>query len=124
MMQVQRVLRIASTIACAIVIGAFVMWASDEGQSGSQQQVARLSQEDAGATVNATKPTAPVAGPAPEAEHGGVRGAIESANGALVSPFDHVGRSSGQWAAHIFPLLLALLTYGVLARILIEYLPR
>jgi hypothetical protein len=124
MIQVQHVLRIASTIACAIVIGAFVMWASDEGQTGSQQQVARISESDGGTIANANKPVVAVAATAPQAEHGGVRGAIENANEALVSPFDHVGQTGGPWAAHMFPALLALLTYGLLARILIAYLPR
>jgi len=126
MIDVQSVLRVGSTIACGIVIAAFAMWATDEGQNGSDQQVARLSQSDgrSGAPSGApvTNPSAPVA--APEAEHGGVRGAIEDANEALLSPFDHVAQDGGPWAAHIFPALLALLTYGLLARILIAYLPR
>jgi hypothetical protein len=128
MTEVQNVLRVASTIACGIVIAAFAMWATDEGRSGSDQQIARLSQSDGpngapnGASV--TNPAAPVAAPAPEAEHGGVRGAIEDADDALLSPFDHVAQDGGPWAAHIFPALLALLTYGLLARILIAYLPR
>jgi hypothetical protein len=128
MTEVQNVLRVASTIACGIVIAAFAMWATDEGRSGSDQQIARLSQSDGpngapnGAPV--TNPAAPVAAPAPEAEHGGVRGAIEDADDALLSPFDHVAQDGGPWAAHIFPALLALLTYGLLARILIAYVPR
>jgi hypothetical protein len=127
MIEVQNVLRVASTIACGIVIAAFAMWATDEGQSGSDQQIARLSQSDGpngapnGAPV--TNP-APVAAPAPEADHGGVRGAIEDANDSLLTPFDHVAQDGGPWPAHVFPALLALLTYGLLARILIAYLPR
>ena len=128
MTEVQNVLRIASTIACGIVIAAFAMWATDEGRSGSDQQIVRLSQSDgpSGAPNGApvTNPAAPVGAPSPEAEHGGVRGAIEDANDALLSPFDHVAQDGGPWAAHIFPALLALLTYGLLARILIAYLPR
>jgi hypothetical protein len=115
MTEVQNVLRLASTIACAIVIAAFGMWASDEGRAGSQQQVARLSEEGPG-------PAQPVAPTSPE--HDGVRGVIEDANHALLTPFEHVGRDSGPWPAHIIPMLLALLTYGLLGRILIAYLPR
>ena len=128
MIDVQNVLRIASTIACGIVIAAFAMWATDEGRTGSDQQVARLSQSDGpnGAANGApvTNPSLPVAAPTADPEHGGVRGAIEDANDALLSPFDHVAQDGGPWAAHIFPALLALLTYGLLARILIAYLPR
>ena len=126
MIDVQSVLRVGSTIACGIVIAAFAMWATDEGRSGSDQQIARLSQSDgpSGAPNGApvTNPSAPVDAPAPAAEHGGVRGAIEDANDAVLSPFDHVAQDSGPWAAHIFPALLALLTYGLLARVLIPYL--
>ena len=106
-------LRIASTIACGIVIAAFVFWASDEGRAESQSQVAGLSE-------NGTA-TAPPAQPAPSAERGGVRGAIEDANEALLAPFDHIADDGGPWAARAFPALLALLTYGLLARMLIPY---
>lgn len=128
MTEVQNMLRIASTIACGIVIAAFAMWATDEGISGSNQQVARLSQSDgpsgAPSGTPVTNPAVPVAAPTTDANHGGVRGVIDDANDALLSPFDHVAQDAGPWAAHIFPALLALLTYGLLARILIGYLPR
>jgi hypothetical protein len=120
---VQNILRVASTIACGIVICAFVMWASDEGRASSDQQVARIS-EATPAEDEAASPVTPVAAPAPEPEHGGVRGVIDDANEALLSPFDHVGQSDGPWVAHIVPALLALLTYGLLARLLIAHLPR
>jgi hypothetical protein len=123
MTEVQNVLRLMSTIACGIVIAAFGMWASDEGRAGSDQQVARLAQEAPDPSAPAAQPGAqPVAPATPE--HGGVRGAIEDANHALLTPFEHVGRDSGPWPAHILPALLALLTYGLLGRILIGYLPR
>jgi hypothetical protein len=125
MTEVQNVLRIASTITCGIVIAAFAMWATDEGRSGSDQQVARLSESDGapnGAPV--TNPAVPVAAPAADPEHGGVRGAIEDANEALLSPFDHIAQDGGSWPAHAFPALLALLTYGLLGRVLLAYLPR
>jgi hypothetical protein len=127
MTEVQNVLRIASTIACGIVIAAFAMWATDEGRAGSNEQVARLSESDgnnapSGAPV--TNPSGPVAAPAADPEHGGVRGVVEDANDSLLAPFDHVAQDGGPWASHAFPALLALLTYGLLARILIAYLPR
>jgi hypothetical protein len=120
---VQNILRIASTIACGIVIAAFAMWATDEGQASSDQQIARVS-EEVPADAPVTNPAGPVAAPAPEPEHGGVRGVIEDANEALLSPFDHIAQDDGPWVAHAIPALLALLTYGLLARVLIGYLPR
>ena len=127
MIDVQNILRVASTIACGIVIAAFGMWATDAGRSDSGQQVARLSQSDgpngASSGAPATNPASP-ATPAADPEHGGVRGVVEDANDALLSPFDHVAQDAGQWPAHMLPALLALLTYGLLARILIAYLPR
>jgi|1185.fasta_scaffold1328107_2 hypothetical protein len=128
MTHIQGILRLGSTIACAIVIAAFGMWASDEGRANSDQQVARLAEEGNGDAVptNPVDPNRPLpaAQPSPAAHHGGVRGAIEDANDALVSPFDHIAQGSGDWPSHIAPLVLALLAYGLLARILIAYLPR
>lgn len=123
MKEVQNILRIASTIACGIVLAAFVMWASDEGRTTSDQQVAQVDTKISGSPTPDAN-AVPTAAPAPEAEHGGVRGAIEDANEALLSPFDHIAQDAGTWPAHFIPALLALLTYGLLGRILIGYLPR
>ena len=115
MIDVQAILRLASTVACGIVLAAFAMWATDEAKAGSDQQVAAVTESGG---------TAPAALPAAQPEHSGIRGAVEKANDALVSPFDHVGADGGMWPAHALPALLALLTYGLLGRILIAYLPR
>jgi hypothetical protein len=104
---VAQALRLASTLACGIVLIAFVLWATDATGRASAQQ--------AGQAV-AVAPAEP--------EHDGLRGAIESANDALVAPFDGVTRSTDEWVIHGVPMLLALLTYGLLARLLIAYLPR
>ncbi len=120
MIDIQAILRLASTVACGIVLAAFAMWATDEAKAGSDQQIAAVA--EGGGAVRAGD--APAALPAAQPEHGGVRGAVEKAGDALVSPFDHVGADSGTWPAHALPALLALLTYGLLGRILIAYLPR
>ena len=119
MNHVAHALRIASTVACGVVIAAFAFWATDQGRAGADSQVARLSESDG--PSGAAAPVAPVA-PVAEPKHGGVRGAIEHADDALLSPFDHIAQDGGDWAAHGFPALLALLTYGLLARMLIPYL--
>ena len=118
MTHVAHALRIASTLCCGIVIAAFVMWASDEGRAESQSQVAQVSDTAAPAQPQTQAPIQPQ----PEPDHGGVRGAIEDANEALLSPFDHIAQDGGAWPAHGVPALLALLTYGLLVRILIPYL--
>ena len=118
MTHVAHALRIASTIACGIVIAAFVFWASDEGRAGSQEQVAKLAQSD-GSTGAATPPPAD---PAAVTDHDAVRGVIEDANAKLISPFDRIAQDDDAWVAHLVPALLALLTYGLLARMLIPYL--
>jgi hypothetical protein len=102
-------LRLLSTLACGVVLVAFVLFAADQRDESNRFAPSQ----------------AAVAGPepAPEAEHTGVRGAIEDANDALVAPFEGVAPSRDVWAAAAVPALLALLTYGLLARLLIGYLP-
>ena len=120
MTHLAHLLRIASTVACGIVLVAFAAWASDETKAASTAQAAQTGGPAAATPAGAT--TAPLA-VAPEPEHGGVRGVIESANDELVAPFDGVVASSNTWVQHGVPALLALLAYGVLARLLIAYLP-
>ena len=110
MNHVAQVLRLASTLACGVVLVAFVLWATDETKAVSSAQAAQVAP---GSTPAA----------APEAEQDGLRGAIESANDTLLSPFDGVTRSTNDWVIRGVPMLLALLAYGLLARLLIAYLP-
>ena len=112
-------LRLASTLACGIVLIAFAMWATDEAHTATNQQAGT-----AGGAVDGTPAPVAVAPPvaASEAEHGGVRGAIESANATLVGPFEDVVQSTNEWVQHGVPALLALLAYGLLARLLVSYM--
>ena len=118
MKQLALVLRIASTIACGIVLISFAAWATDETKVASDAQAAQVDAQTGSAPAEA-----PVA-PAPEPEHGGIRGKIDNANEHLVEPFDSLVDSTNGWVQHGIPALLALLTYGVLCRLLIAYLPR
>lgn len=115
MSHVEHALRLASTIACGIVLIAFGMWASDQTRAASQSQTEQ---------VAATPAVAPVAQPVPEPQHDGIRGVLEDANAQLTAPFDNITNSPNEWVQHGVPMLLALLTYGLLARLLIPYLPR
>ena len=112
--------RLASTLACGIVLMAFALWATDETKSVSTQQAA---QADAAVNGSSMPEATPAVGPAvAEPEHDGIRGAIESANDTLVEPFDTVVQSTNDWVTHGVPMLLALLTYGLLARLLVAYM--
>jgi hypothetical protein len=111
--QLAHALRLLSTVACCVVVAAFALWASDEGHASTSHQVAQ---------VDTTGPVRPVQ--APEPRHGGVRGAIDDANAALTAPFDGAVGSGGAWMQHAIPMLLALLAYGLLARVLIAYIPQ
>ena len=119
MIHVAHALRLASTLACGIVLIAFAMWATDEAHSASNQQAgtAEAAANGMAAPVAVAPPVA-----ATEPEHDGVRGAIESANASLVSPFEGVVQSSNEWVQHGVPALIALLAYGLLARLLVSYL--
>ena len=120
---VAHLLRIASTIACGIVLVAFAVWAMDETKAASGQQAAQIDAASNGANPSPQQqPAVPVA-PLPEAENDGLRGAIDDANAKLVAPFDDVVDSTNVWVQHGVPALLALLAYGLLARLLIGYLP-
>jgi hypothetical protein len=112
----QTVLRWASTIACAIVVVSFGLFAIEKSKAGAKDQVNKVE--------GISEPS-----PSPENErqrekaHSDIREAIDDANDALTEPFSGVVNSGSIWAKRIVSTLLALLVYGVLARILIGYLP-
>ena len=97
-------LRLLSTLACGIVLIAFVLFAADNRDDANQ-----FAQTPAVAVV--------------EQEHDGVRGIVENLNDTLVAPFEGVAATDDPWIAHAVPALLALLAYGLLARLLIGYIP-
>jgi hypothetical protein len=114
--QLAQVLRLLSTLACGVILIAFGFWAADEGRASSEQQVARV--------ASSTSVPQPPPLQAPAEHHGGVRGTIEDASAKLTAPFEGVTDTRGPWVRHGIPVLLALLTYGLLARLLINYIPQ
>ena len=116
MNQVAHALRLASTFACGVVLIAFGLWATDETKSASGQQAAQVD------TPALSQPSAAAAPATAEPEHDGARGAVESVNDTLVGPFEGAAESTNGWVRHGVPALLALLTYGLLARLLIAYM--
>ncbi|MFL5780612.1 MAG: hypothetical protein ACJ760_04795 [Thermoleophilaceae bacterium] len=112
----QSILRLASTIACAILVVSFVLFAVEKSKAGAKDQVNKV--------VGISDPS-----PSPQNErqrekaHSDVREAIDDANDVLTQPFAGVVDSGSIWAKRGVATLLALLVYGVIARILIGYLP-
>ena len=116
MTMIQSILRLASTIACAILIVSFGLFVVEQAKGGSKQQVNKVE------GINQPSPT-PETERQREKKHGQVREAIDDADDVLIEPFSGVVTSGSIWAKRGVATLLALLVYGVLARILIGYLP-
>jgi hypothetical protein len=123
---ISRLLTWASTIAALVVLASFAMFAIDQAQNGSKQQVAKLGAglEPANAQANVNQ-----ADPSPKTErqrekmHGQVREAIDDADDVLIKPFAGAATSSSIWAQRGIPALLAFLVFGVGLRILAAYVP-
>jgi hypothetical protein len=107
--------RIVSTVATALVVLGFALFAIDETRAGSQETVARLD----GA------PKAVAERDARAEEHSGLRGAVDDANDVLLAPFEGLGGgSSNAWVRNGVPALLGFLFYGLLLRLLANALPK
>jgi hypothetical protein len=112
----QSVLRWASTIACAILVISFGLFAIEQSKQGAKDQVGKV--------VGINEPS-----PGPQTErqrekrHSDIRETIDDANDVLTKPFAGVVNSGSIWAKRGVATLLALLLYGVILRVLIGYLP-
>jgi hypothetical protein len=101
-------LRLASRIACLIVVVSFALFVLDQASSAStaqQNQVNEAGPVTAGRTPTPAKTT--------RQYKSGVREVIDEASSALTSPFK--GVTSGmhnQWAIRGIGLVLALIVYG------------
>src|SRR4051794_27071494 len=92
------------------------MFVVDEGGKGSTQQVQKV-QDD----INTTSPDATTEKQR-EARHSKVREKIDDANDVLVKPFTGLVSGSGSvWVQRGVTTALALVLYGLLARVLISY---
>jgi hypothetical protein len=123
---ISRLLTWASTIAALVVLASFAMFAVDQAQDGSKQQVAKLG---AGLELTSAATNVNQADPSPRTErqrekmHGKVREAIDDADDVLVKPFAGAVDSSSIWAQRGIPALIAFLVFGVGLRILAAYVP-
>jgi hypothetical protein len=119
----QSLLRYVSIAASLILILSFVMFVSDQSQSGTAHEVATLNSENSSPTA-----AAPADAPAPKLpakQHGQPRKAIDDADKQLTKPFDGVvGNSTSKWVRKGVPTLIALLLFGFGLNLLAGYLPK
>jgi hypothetical protein len=123
---IARVLTWISTIAALVVLASFAMFAVDQAQAGSKQQVSKLAGElDPGSSaVNVNQ-----ADPSPKTErqrekmHGQPRETIDDVDDVLIKPFAGAVDSNSIWVQRGVPALLAFLVFGVGLRILAAYVP-
>jgi hypothetical protein len=95
-------LKIASFLACALVLTSFGLFARDQLNGASKNQQSEI--------VHGV-PTSPGELPS-SSHHGQPRRFIDGAAKTLLSPFDSIVRSASSWARRGGATLLALLAYG------------
>ncbi|HEX3510737.1 MAG TPA: hypothetical protein VHT27_06515 [Solirubrobacteraceae bacterium] len=99
-----RLLRVASIVACAIVVLAFIVFAADRTKTASGQQQEQISAVNGGGSSAPSQPSK---------HESGIHKALDEASSTLTSPFSGiVSSASSEWAEHGVRLLLALLVYG------------
>lgn len=119
-------LRLAAICAAAFVALSFVLFAVDQSEEGSANQVR---------TVDGVEGRAKSAGaidrPAPdgaterirEAEHGDLRELIDDGNDVFVAPFAGVVESGNVWVERMVAGALAGLVFGLGGMLLANFLP-
>ena len=120
-------LRLAAMAAAAFVVLSFVLFAVDQSQEGSANQVQAVDDRDGRAASEAALDR-----PAPdraterlrEASHSGLRETIDDGNDVLVSPFADVVHSSNVWIERVVSGSLALLLFGLGGMLLANFIPR
>jgi hypothetical protein len=112
-------IRVFAIVSSSLIALGFVMFAVDESDKGSREQVSKI--DDA---VNAPDPTQQQE-LLRQREHGDVREAIDDVNDALLKPFAPVVEDSeSAWTRRVVPTVLALLAYGLLGLLLANFIPK
>jgi hypothetical protein len=103
---ISTLLRLASRIACLIVLVSFVLFVVEQAGSASKQQ-----QNEVNEAAPVTSRSAPAKTTAKQKS--GIREAIDEASSTLTSPFKGItSGSNNQWAIRGVGLVLALIVYG------------
>jgi predicted PurR-regulated permease PerM len=104
------VLRLASVIACLIVIVSFVLFVVDQTGNASAHQQAVVNAAAPGAAAPPTSQTAAASGKSGESS---ARKTIDEAAEAVTSPFSFATEAtSSEWLSRGIGLLLTLFFYG------------
>jgi hypothetical protein len=118
---IQSILRYASIAISVILVLSFVMFVTDQSETGTAHEVATLNSENGPTTT----PEAPAQAPKPPAkQHGEPRKTIDDVATKLTKPFDGLVKSStSKWVRKGVPTLIALLLFGFGLSVLAGYLP-
>ena len=111
--------RVLAVSASLLVAAGFVMFALDESDKGSREQISKI--DDA---MNAPDPTTQQE-VIRQRQNVTVREAIDDSNDALLKPFAPlVEDSESSWTRRLVPTVLALLLYGLGGLLLANFLPK
>ena len=111
--------RILAVASSAVIALGFLMFAMDESDKGSKEQISKIDE-----ALNAPDPTTSEEA-LRERQHGQVREAIDDTNDFLLKPFAPiVDDSRSAWARRLVPTVLALLLYGLGGLLLANFLPK
>ncbi|HEV2723022.1 MAG TPA: hypothetical protein VGV10_00155 [Thermoleophilaceae bacterium] len=120
-------LRTAAITAAFFVALSFLLFAVDQSEEGSANQVEAVD-GSSGRTGSESEVDAPAPGreveDLREARHTGLREVIDDGNDLLVAPFTGVVGSSDIWVERLVPAALALVLYGLGGMLLANFVPR
>jgi hypothetical protein len=105
-----RALRLASVVACLIVIASFALFVVNQTSSASAHQQQEL---NGTTSVSGGQPAQAASTPLKHGKNSSLRTRIDDASEAITSPFSGVSSGwSSQWVIRGVNLLLALVVYG------------
>ena len=120
-------LRLAAITAASFVALSFIVFAVDQSQEGSAQQVEALDggkqQVVSDAAIDVPAPDAKIER-VRESRHTGIRELIDDGNDVLVAPFTGIVESSNLWVERMVPAAPALLLFGLGGMMLANCLPK
>ena len=120
-------LRTAAICAAGFVALSFVLFAVDQSEEGSANQVGTVDgnrqQAESQAAIDRPAPD-PATERARERRHGGVRELIDDGNDIFSAPFADLVKSSNVWVERLVAGALAGLVFGLGGLLLANFLPK